>query len=76
MTSPENEATGQETCRCGHTWDHKSVVPTPRYGFWRSMTLFYGVTARPRRIDYVCVRCGQTVKSTTDPALLRDFITE
>lgn len=61
------------TCRCGHSWDHGAVMPTPRYGFWRSLTLFYGVTAHPQRVDYVCTRCGQTVRKTSDPAVLKSF---
>jgi len=60
-------------CGCGvrRALTDPAVSAEPRYGFWRSMTLLFGVTAGPKRIDYVCMSCGTVIASSSDAALLR-----
>lgn len=58
-------------CGCKRTLRDNAIHIEPRYGFWRSATLLFGVTAGPKRLDYVCMACGKTVAATSDPALLR-----
>ncbi len=62
-------------CGCGkvRTLDDGAIISDPAYGFWANLTLLWGVTAAPRRIDYRCVQCGQVVGSTNDPQALRSF---
>ena len=60
-------------CGCNKTLADGAIVSEPAYGFWANMTLLFGVTAAPRRIDYKCVQCGKTVASSSDPKTIRDF---
>lgn len=59
------------SCDCSGRARSDMLSPEPRFGFWRSMTLLFGVTAAPMRIDYVCMACGKTVGSSRDADVLR-----
>ena len=60
-------------CGCNRTRDSGSVYAEPRYSMMGLFTLtFVGVTAKPKRVDYVCSQCGKTIDSSRDPKVLRD----
>jgi hypothetical protein len=61
------------TCRCGHTRDHKWVSAEPQYSlFHLVMGIFMGVSGgHPKSIRFRCLRCGQTLEESTDPAVIR-----
>ena len=44
------------------------------YGFGGLLVTFMGVTARPRRVDFLCPRCRQAVATLRDEAALERFI--
>jgi len=60
-------------CGCKKAPSDGAIISEPAYGFWANMTLLFGITAAPRRIDYKCVQCGKTVASSSDPQTIRDF---
>lgn len=76
---PDDEGRGAETaaavgkaCRCGHTIASPAVVPEPRYSVLGTLTLIYGVTAKPKAIDYRCTRCGVVIHSARDERTIRE----
>lgn len=58
-------------CGCKRTLDDAAIVSEPKYGFVANLTLLWGVTAAPKRIDFRCVQCGKVVASSSDPAALK-----
>lgn len=60
-------------CGCNRTLEDGAIVSEPAYGFWANMTLLFGVTAAPRRIDYRCLKCGKVVASADDPKTIKEF---
>jgi hypothetical protein len=60
-------------CRCGFAKGDFWVRPSKTYGMWGVFGMMFGVSSRPRRVDYKCARCGQTVETVTDPATLERF---
>ncbi|MFO0749839.1 MAG: hypothetical protein U1F43_29840 [Myxococcota bacterium] len=73
MGSPDLDQPTDVTiaCGCKRTLRDNAITTEPRYGFWRSMTLLFGVTAAPQRIDYVCMACGKTAASTRDVDVIK-----
>ena len=55
------------------TRDDDAVVSEPVYGFFANLTLLFGVTAAPRRIDWKCLKCGKVITSSDDPAVIKQF---
>ena len=58
-------------CGCNKTIRDDTVMQEPRYGFFANMTLLFGITAAPKRVDYICLTCGKTIAASTDPASLQ-----
>lgn len=67
------ESPSGKACRCGHTRGHPRVTPSYDYGFMGILGLMFGVTPKPKRIDFKCGVCGQTVDTITDKAELERF---
>lgn len=62
-------------CGCNRTLNDGAIVSDPKYGFMANMTLLFGITAAPKRIDFRCVQCGKTVATTTDPSMIKQNTT-
>jgi len=60
-------------CGCNKTLEDEAVITEPVYGFLANLTLLFGVTAAPRRVDFRCLACGKTVASASDPETIRRF---
>jgi hypothetical protein len=60
-------------CGCNRTLRDPSVISEPRYGFWATATLLFGVTAAPRAVDFQCLKCRKIIASVTDAATIRRF---
>lgn len=58
-------------CGCNRTLNDGAIVSEPKYGFMANMTLLFGITAAPKRIDFRCVQCGKTVATSSDPATIK-----
>jgi hypothetical protein len=58
-------------CGCNKTPQDDSVITEPQYGFLANLTLLFGVTAAPKRIDFRCLDCGKVIGSTDDAAQIK-----
>lgn len=67
-----NSATQERSraCRCGHTCDHYMVSAEGDYGFWGLMTLYIGITTRPKSVCFKCRRCDDVILVTEEDAVL------
>jgi hypothetical protein len=71
-TGPQLEPTPATiACGCNKTIHDETVLQEPHYGFFANMFLLFGVTAAPKRVDYICLTCNKTIASTADSASLR-----
>lgn len=62
----EHEADDEPArCRCGHTRSHHMVSPVKEYTVGGYLLLFFGITAKPVRIRYVCRTCEQQIEMET-----------
>ncbi len=60
-------------CGCLRGLRDPAVISEPRYGFWATATLLFGVTAPPRAVDFQCLKCRKVIASVTDAATIRRF---
>ncbi len=58
------------TCSCGHGRDHHLVSAEGVYTASGYLRLFFGISARPIKVEYRCRRCDRVFSATTDPATL------
>lgn len=63
-------AEAEPTCRCGHGLGHHMVSIKHDYSAYAIFWLFVGASAKPRKIRWMCRRCGDTLRESTDPAEL------
>ena len=65
---------GDETasvCTCGNTVGSPRVFPKSQYTFFGWILVLMGISHPPVRVTFSCENCGQSVKTITDPNLLR-----
>lgn len=43
------------------------VSPSPTYSPWGWFLLFMGIHATPKRVRWICRRCGTLLRESTDP---------
>lgn len=68
--SPPPKPAKIKACRCGHDRNHHMVSAEGEYTFSGYLRLFFGISARPTRINYRCRRCDQVFDTTTNPKIL------
>jgi len=61
-------------CGCNLTIWSPEVVAEPRFTVMGTLTLIWGVTARPKAIDFRCTRCGKTIHTARDEKTIREHI--
>ena len=57
-------------CRCGFDRSSGLVRRTPKYTIMGWVTLLWGVSVTPKRIDYQCMRCSTVLESEESPRVL------
>lgn len=77
-TTPKDEtapSTDLPSCKCGYTReDVKKVVyvePKGEWDAWGWFSLLWGVTAKPKKVNFYCSKCRITFDSSVDPEILR-----
>ncbi len=61
-------------CKCGTDRDSRFSFARREYGFFGTLYLLWGGTAIPTKVEWQCVKCGETFDSTTSPSLCREYI--
>ncbi len=73
MKKPAEPTPVTIACGCMKTIEDDAVITEPQYGFFANLTLLFGVTAAPKRVDWQCLKCGKTIASSDDPATIKSF---
>jgi|GEM_PF-1921395 len=58
-------------CGCMRSIHDASVISEPRYSWWATATLLFGVTAPPKAVDFQCLKCRKVIASFNDAATIR-----
>ncbi|MCC6622446.1 MAG: hypothetical protein IT385_14375 [Deltaproteobacteria bacterium] len=73
MTKPSEPTPVTIACGCKRTLEDDAVITEPQYGFFANLTLLFGVTAAPKRVDWKCLACGKVIASSDDGDTIRKF---
>lgn len=60
-------------CGCRRGLDDASVISEPRYSWWATATLLFGVTAPPKAVDFQCLKCRKVIATATDRETIRRY---
>ena len=72
---PEPEPTPvTRACGCNLTVASPTVVAEPRYTLMGTLTLIWGITARPKAIDFRCTKCGKCIHVARDEQTIREHM--
>ena len=58
-------------CGCRRGRKDPSVIAEPRYSWWATATLLFGVTAPPKSLEYQCLKCRKVIAVETDSETIR-----
>lgn len=62
------------TCRCGHNRNHHMVQAKGEYTAWGHFLVAFGISYKPLKVRYLCLKCGEYFDETTDKKILETFI--
>ena len=67
--------TMDKICRCGHDINHQKVEHKCQYSKfgWFLLTIL-GMSAKPKKVSYVCSECNEIIDESTDPKILREYV--
>jgi hypothetical protein len=60
-------------CGCRRGLNDASVISEPRYSWWATATLLFGVTAPPKAVEFQCLKCRKVIATATDRETIRRF---
>lgn len=61
------------TCNCGYTKKHPMVQPKGEYTAWGNFLIMFGISYKPIKVKYECLKCKKVVEETTDERILNEF---
>lgn len=78
MDQETEEKTIQElpplpTCPCGHDRHHYLVQAKGEYTAWGHFLVAFGISYKPIKVKYHCMKCSSDFDETTDPDVLNSF---
>lgn len=59
------------TCPCRGDVRHPFIRPEPEYDWLGILLLNFGITARAKRVKWVCRKCDRVVRDEHDPAAIK-----
>lgn len=65
----------ENKCSCGHSKNHPKVIHRTEYTKW-GWFLFtvLGLSAKPKKVNFVCTKCKGTIESTQESDKLARYI--
>ncbi len=61
------------TCPCGYNRKHPLVQAKGEYTAWGHFLVTFGISYRPLKVRYQCLKCDTYFEETTDPQVLAEF---
>ncbi|MES2613807.1 MAG: hypothetical protein V4591_00155 [Bdellovibrionota bacterium] len=71
-TEPKSE-NPLPTCQCGHNKNHPMVQAKGEYTTLGHFLVIFGVTYKPLKVRYFCLKCNKYFDETTDENILKYF---
>jgi len=64
-----------KTCKCGYDINHPNIVHKCQYTKfgWFLLTIL-GMSAKPKKVSFVCSQCNEVIDESTDPNLLKEYV--
>ena len=64
-----------KTCKCGYDINHPKIVHKCQYTKfgWFLLTIL-GMSAKPKKVLFVCSECNEVIDESTDPNLLKEYV--
>ncbi len=73
--APPGEDDALARCKCGTDRASKFSIVDREYTFLGTLYLLWGGTSVPSKVTFRCVRCGDTIETSTRRGLCREYIT-
>jgi hypothetical protein len=61
------------TCLCGHNRFHPMVQAKGEYTPFGHFLVAFGISYRPLKVKYLCLKCNKYFDETLDKHILNDF---
>ncbi|MBI3124328.1 MAG: hypothetical protein HYZ10_07980 [Ignavibacteriales bacterium] len=61
-------------CSCGHDKTNPKVLHKCEYSGFGQILYWIGISAVPVRVNFVCTVCNETIESTDDQGILKQYI--
>jgi hypothetical protein len=67
------ENTPLPTCPCGHNKNHPMVQAKGDYTPFGYFLVTFGISYRPLKVRYLCLKCNTYFDETTEQQILNEF---
>jgi hypothetical protein len=74
MAKEHTSESAAPSCACGTTRTSRSAVPERDYSTLGAVYLLWGGTARPTRVTFRCLHCGEVFDSCTKKEELAAYV--
>jgi len=62
-------------CKCDNRIEDQNIIHECEYSKWGWFLLtVLGLSAKPKKVDFTCLKCGQLFSTSSDPEVLKKFI--
>ena len=61
------------TCPCGYNKNHPMVQAKGEYTAWGHFLVTFGISYRPLKVRYLCLKCDTYFDETRDIDVLNEF---
>jgi hypothetical protein len=64
-----------KTCKCGYDIKNPKVQHKSKYSkFGWFLFAILGLSAKPKKVSFVCSVCNEVIEESTDPKILKEYI--
>ena len=74
MDKNNNKEKSLSTCSCGYDRNHHMTQAKGEYTFIGHFLVTFGISYRPLKVRYLCLKCNKYFDETTDPRILNTFM--
>jgi hypothetical protein len=71
--SKTSDSSHEPTCPCGYNRHHPMVQAKGEYTAWGHFLVTFGISYRPLKVKYQCLKCDAFFDETTDSGILNEF---
>ena len=72
--SDELDSKTGKTCSCGNKMGDSFIQHKCEYSSWGWVLYWIGMSAKPIRVDFYCMNCGDVIYSTSEPEVMKQYV--